>query len=89
MVKHLNITISGQVQGVWFRGSAKDQADKLSIKGLVKNLPNGSVHIEAEGNPEALEEFLRWCQKGPPLSQVSKVDTSPAKVRNYTEFNIL
>jgi len=48
-MKHLNITVKGVVQGVFFRASTKDQADQLGICGLVRNEQDGSVYVEAEG----------------------------------------
>jgi acylphosphatase len=60
----LNIKIFGQVQGVFFRGSAKQKAQDLGITGFVRNVL-GAVYIEAEGSEEALEQFLGWCRHGP------------------------
>jgi len=49
MKKHVNITVKGRVQGVGFRYSAMEAAEELGIKGFVRNMPDGSVYIEAEG----------------------------------------
>lgn len=73
MELHLKIEITGKVQGVWFRKSAKDQADLLGIYGFVENCDNGSVYVEAEGKTESLESFIQWCHKGPPLAEVKEV----------------
>ncbi|MBX2897596.1 MAG: acylphosphatase [Cyclobacteriaceae bacterium] len=73
---HLNIKIIGKVQGVYYRASAKQKADELSVKGFVRNQPDGSVYIEAEATPEVLEKFLAWCHKGPERAQVQQVETS-------------
>jgi acylphosphatase len=57
-MKHWNIKVTGKVQGVFFRASTKAVADQLGVKGFVKNLSDGSVYIEAEGDEFALEYFF-------------------------------
>lgn len=90
MLKHLNIKIYGRVQMVLFRDSAKRKAEKLGLKGFVKNEPDGAVYIEAEGNEEKLKEFLEWCKKGPILAKVEKVDSDFSdKLENFDDFEII
>lgn len=86
MKKHLNIKIYGLVQGIFFRATAKGQADKLTITGFARNEPDGSVYIEAEGNKKNLDEFLKWCYLGPPMARVEKVIATEDKLRNFSEF---
>lgn len=86
MKKHLNIKIYGLVQGIFFRASAKEQADKLSITGFARNEPDGSVCIEAEGEKRNLNEFIKWCHLGPPMSQVEKVIVTEDKLKNFSKF---
>ena len=88
-MKHLNITVSGKVQGVAFRFSTKAVADQLSVKGLVKNKPDGTVYIEAEGDDFSLESFLEWCHEGPLQAVVQKVEVVEGEVKNYRNFEIL
>jgi len=57
-MRHLNIRVSGKVQGVFFRASTKEQADQLGVKGFVRNEPNGDVYIEVEGDEEKLKIFF-------------------------------
>lgn len=85
-MKHLNIKIYGSVQGVFFRVTAQQEADKLGITGFARNEADGSVYIEAEGNETSLNKFLEWCRKGPKLAQVGKVDVSEAPLKNFSEF---
>lgn len=58
-IKHLNIKIYGQVQGVFFRASAKEEAEKLGVKIFPRNETDGSVFIEAEGEEEKLKKFVQ------------------------------
>jgi acylphosphatase len=84
----LRIIVTGKVQGVFFRASAKEAADQLNIKGFAQNMPNGSVHIEAEGAAEKLKQFVDWCHKGPPRAQVTHVDVQEGDVKNFERFEI-
>jgi len=72
MIRHANITIQGQVQGVSFRENTRKKAKSLSLKGYVKNLEDGSVFIEAEGEERDVKKFIIWCHMGPELSKVDK-----------------
>lgn len=82
------ITIFGRVQGVGFRYAAQKQARFLGIKGIVKNQPDGSVYIEAEGNAKSLNEFIAWCRKGPGFGFVENVLIDHGPVQNYSKFTI-
>ncbi len=86
MKKHLNIKIYGQVQGVFFRISAKEQAEKLNITGFAQNKDDGSVYIEAEGDDSSLGKFLKWCKNGPDGATVEKLEITEGPVKNFTEF---
>ena len=90
MVKLCRIKIYGEVQGVNFRFSTKAKADELGIFGMVKNMDNGSVYIEAEGEKKALEKFTAWCKTGSPWAKVeeAKIDYIK-KLKNYQEFSIV
>jgi len=82
------IRISGHVQGVGFRWRAANEAHSTGINGFVKNLPDGSVYIEAEGPSEALDRFLKWCKQGPSFGYVDSVSLDKGSVKNYKEFRI-
>ncbi len=85
---HVNATISGNVQGVGFRYATKKTANSLGIKGYVKNLPDGSVYVEAEGNEKNLNQFIRWLHEGPSHARVQKVETEDDALANYNHFEI-
>jgi acylphosphatase len=67
------LKVTGQVQGVFYRHSAVQVAERLGLGGYVRNLPDGSVACVIEGKREALEEFLAWARRGPPAAQVHGV----------------
>lgn len=67
--------VTGAVQGVWYRQSAADEANRLGLAGRVRNRADGSVEGVAEGEREAVEAFLRWCRRGPPAARVAEVET--------------
>lgn len=89
MNKHLNVTVKGRVQGVGFRAFVKRKAAETGIKGTVKNLKDGTVFIEAEGEELQLDKFIEMCSSGPPLSSVETVDTSEGSMIHYTSFAIV
>lgn len=72
MTKRWRISISGRVQGVFYRKSTLEKASGLELTGWVKNEADGSVLCEAQGEPGILEVFHHWLKKGPPLSRVDK-----------------
>lgn len=88
MHRHINITISGRVQGVGFRYSAMAIAQRYNISGFTRNMPNGDVYIEAEGDDNNLDSFLAWCKQGPEHAKVSNVICSHSSMKNYNNFII-
>jgi acylphosphatase len=88
MTQHFNIRVSGKVQGVFFRASAKAKADALSVRGFVRNERDGSVYIEAEAEVEVLGEFVAWCHQGPPASSVERCDVTEGAISGYASFDI-
>jgi acylphosphatase len=82
------INVAGHVQGVGFRWSAVREAQSRNIKGFVKNLPDGSVYIEAEGSVIQLNSFIEWCKKGPSFGFVESVIVDTAPLVNYTDFQV-
>jgi len=85
---HVNIKIFGEVQGVFFRHSARLKAREIGIIGFVKNEPDGAVYMEAEGDEKALGQFLEWCKHGPESAKVEKVESSPGDIKGFSDFII-
>jgi acylphosphatase len=82
-------TVRGTVQGVGFRYSTRVTARRLGVNGFVQNLPDGTVRVECEGDPDAVQEMADWLQNGPSSANVTNVDFrwSTAK-RGYTRFTV-
>ena len=87
-MKHLKIEVIGRVQGVSFRYYTREEAQRLGVKGFVKNCADGSVYIEAEGNETTLEQFVQWCHKGSPFSQVNRVIVKEEALSQFQSFEI-
>ena len=84
----VQIKVEGKVQGVWFRKSTQEIARMLQVNGVVKNLPDSSVYIEAEGDEESLAHFLDWCEEGPPNAIVDRMEMRDSEPKNYRGFEI-
>jgi acylphosphatase len=88
-MKHINIRITGKVQGVSFRATTKAVADQMGVRGIIRNEKDGSVYIEAEGDDVLLEVFLEWCHEGSDRSKIENVDVVPGELKNYQNFEVL
>jgi acylphosphatase len=82
------IRVSGYVQGVSFRASARAEARRLGLTGFARNEPDGSVLIAVEGEEEQLARFVAWCRVGPPRAHIDRVDVAEAAARGYTDFAV-
>jgi acylphosphatase len=87
-MKHCTFRIYGHVQGVFFRQSSRQEAQKLGLSGYAHNEPDGSVLIEAEGLAEALDAFESWCRKGPAAARVDRVEVFTGEVQGYQAFEV-
>ena len=69
----VKLHITGKVQGVWFRASAKEEALSLGVTGKVWNNPDQSVGVIAQGDMDDINVFINWCWRGPGLARVEEV----------------
>lgn len=88
MKKHFSIRIYGKVQGVFFRDSTKAEAIKLNVQGFVRNEPDGSILIEAEGEAQMLNQFLYWSTQGPKAARVESLQVREGELKSYRDFVI-
>jgi acylphosphatase len=69
-----HVIIHGRVQGVCFRMETQQAAEKIGVGGWVRNQPDGTVEAVFEGTASRIDQVLKWCHNGPPLSKVTHVD---------------
>ena len=87
--KRISLVITGKVQGVGYRYSVKLKAESLAIRGYVRNQLDGSVFVTVQGENTAVENFVKWCYKGPSAALVSGVEKIPGSIKDFSEFKIL
>ena len=84
------IVISGRVQGVYFRASARDMARAHGVFGWVRNRAEGDVEALVEGEEAAVQAFITWCKEGPPGAYVTNVQLIPeAYTGEFTGFRVI
>lgn len=88
MIEHRVIRVSGRVQGVFFRQSAKQKAEELGVVGFARNEPDGTVTIEAEGDALALDALVAWCHEGPTYATVERVVVEDGIPKHFRDFII-
>lgn len=81
-------TVRGRVQGVFFRASTRERAEELGVDGWVRNDPEGSVTIHAEGPPDAVASLLAWAHRGPSAARVVGVDVDDVEPEDPTGFRV-
>ena len=90
MLKTIKIIVKGQVQGVFFRKHTQEKAEKLNVKGYVKNLSDGSVEIFATSDRNNLKRLIDWSKKGPRSAQVNSVEIIALPIiKEFKDFEIL
>lgn len=70
----VHLIISGFVQGVFYRASTRNTAERLGLQGWVRNLPDGNVEVVFEGPIDKLQEGVEWCHAGPPGARVAGIN---------------
>jgi len=84
----VRFVVSGRVQGVFFRASTREEAQRLGLTGHARNLPDGTVEVVACGDDAALAQLESWLALGPPLAQVSRVQRSATDLAVPERFRI-
>lgn len=88
MTRAVRANVTGRVQGVAFRYSTAEQANSLGVSGWVRNEPDGSVALHAEGADQAVDALVEWCRSGPALARVHRVVTRDAALIGATAFEV-
>jgi len=89
MQQTVSITVTGKVQGVYYRQATKEKALELGLTGEIKNLRDGNVHIIVTGIQEQLKTFTDWCKKGPPRAVVAGVEIIELPLKQFAHFSIV
>lgn len=77
-----HVYVSGNVQGVFFRDSTRQKAEKLGLSGWVRNNPDGRVEAVFEGPSEDVKEMVDWCENGPSRADVEDVEAEYGEPEN-------
>jgi acylphosphatase len=86
----VHLVIRGRVQGVFFRGSAEDEATALGLTGWVRNCRDGTVELVAEGEESRIERLVAWCHQGPQGALVTDVDVlRETPTGEFTDFRVV
>lgn len=87
-MKAVQARVSGRVQGVSFRWYTQERACALGVAGWVRNEPDGTVLVHAEGEAEAVDALVAWCHDGPALARVTAVAVREASPAGATTFEV-
>ena len=84
----VRVYVDGRVQGVWFRDSTWQQAERLGVSGWVRNLPDGRVEAVYEGLRAAVEELVEWTRRGPERAQVTALEVRDEEPKGERGFSV-
>lgn len=82
------VVVHGDVQGVFFRGSCRDEAESRGVAGWARNERDGTVSAHFEGPPEAVEAMVAWARHGPRQAQVERVDVHEVEPDGLSRFEV-
>ena len=82
------VVVHGRVQGVGFRASTREHARRLTVDGWVRNRPDGSVEVVAEGAPPNVGALLAYLERGPSWARVDRLETSEEAAEDLRGFEI-
>jgi protein-L-isoaspartate(D-aspartate) O-methyltransferase len=80
VMKSVLVRVSGTVQGVYYRASARHEGERLGLRGWVRNVDGGAVALHLQGDRAAVDAMLGWCRVGPPAARVSRVEVGDAEL---------
>ena len=83
-----HVTVTGRVQGVFFRAWMKQQADELGVTGWVRNCPDGRVDAHVEGDETAVQRLIELLHRGPPSARVEDVHLWNVETFDFDDFEV-
>jgi acylphosphatase len=87
-VKRVRVTVSGRVQGVFYRATCARLAREAGLAGHVRNLPDGRVEAVFEGPGEGVDRLVAWCRTGPEMARVDEVEIVAEQPLGDREFRV-
>jgi len=88
-MKTLKLQISGTVQGVLFRKFIEENANRIGLRGFVRNLDDGRVEVVVEGVDEKVLEMVEICKRGNPHSKVREIQMQEIPNQGFIGFKIM
>ena len=89
MKKSVRVYVDGTVQGVFYRGFIKENAERYDVKGFVRNLEDGRVEVFLEGDVEEVAKMVELCKQGPKHSMIRNVEVKEEKFQGFKTFKVL
>ena len=83
-----HVSVTGRVQGVFFRAWMREQAAELGVTGWVRNCPDGRVDSHVEGEQAAVEQIVERLRRGPPAARVEDVRLWDVEVCDFDDFEV-
>ncbi len=80
------VVVHGNVQGVFFRDSTQEEADKRGVAGWVRNRDDGTVEAVFEGDQDAVQALVDFCESGPSKADVDHVDVDDEEPEGLSGF---
>jgi acylphosphatase len=80
--------VHGRVQGVFFRDKTRSRAESAGVSGWVTNRPDGAVEAVLEGEPDAVEQLVAFCRRGPSRAEVSSVEVTEEEPEGLVGFQV-
>ena len=87
-MRSVRVLVSGHVQGVGFRWAVEHEAGRLGVAGWVRNLSDGRVEARFEGDPDAVDQVVRFCRSGPDTAKVESVDVTEVEPEGADGFRV-
>ena len=89
MIRRVRIVVRGRVHGVGFRACTQATATQLGVTGYVRNRPDGTAEIEAEGARANLDRLIAWCRTGPSMARVDSLEVEESvPAGEWTDFQV-
>lgn len=87
--KACRLVIHGRVQGVYYRASMREEAQRLGVAGQVRNETNGTVTARVEGQAADVDQLIAWARRGPDRARVERVEVEDCPPQGFRDFEVV